>query len=220
MEPHGTPRGAGAPNLHLRGAMLIAIPLLISALQAAPVAERPSVEEVDRVARRRLASAARGDPDVAEVQAAAARCADPAATDRAAVARARRAALLPRVTAELRFDDRSYRVVGHQSSGDVDYAREAPGFTASLQATWDLAALASPPVERLTARGLLERARRRDAALRSATTLYYERRRLRLALELEPPDDPAIRAAAALEIERLGAELDALTCGSFTAASR
>lgn len=200
--------------------MLIAIPLLISALQSAPPGERPPLEEIDRVARRKLASAARGDPDVSEVQAAAARCADPAAVDRAAVARAKSAALLPRVTAEVRFDDRSYRVVGHQGSGDVDYAREAPGWYASLRATWDLAALAAPPVERLTAKGLLERARRRDAALRSATTLYYERRRLRLALELEPPVDPAERAAATLEIERLGAELDALTCGAFTQALR
>lgn len=195
--------------------MVLLIQLLLAAAPTPPPDRLPA-EEIERVARRRLASAARGDPEIADVQAAAERCADPLISDRAGMAHARAAALLPTVTAELRFDDRSYRVVGHQSSGDVDYARQAPGWSASLKATWDLGALEAPPAERVTARALLERARRRDLALKGATALYYERRRLRLRMEQEPASDPAAQAAAVLDVERLAAELDALTCGAFT----
>lgn len=200
--------------------MLIALQVVISMVLAAAPVERVAGEEAAWAARRRLLAASRGDPAIADVQASAARCADPLGPQRGAVARARSAALLPSVTAEVRFDDRSYRVVGQQASGDVDYSRLAPGWSASLRATWDLAGLVSPQSGRLTARGLLESAQRRDQAVKSATALFYERRRKRLALESESPSDPAERAAAELEVERLGAELDALTCGEFGAAVR
>jgi hypothetical protein len=168
------------------------------------------------MARRGLAIAARGDPEIAEVQEAAARWAEPLAPGNGSAARA--AALLPRLTAEFRVEDRSYRVSGVQGSGEVDYTRQAPGWRAGLRATWDLAALVSPPAERVDAKGALDRARRRDEAVKRATSLYYERRALRLALALTPPTSPAERAAAELEVERLAAELDALTGGGFTGA--
>jgi hypothetical protein len=195
--------------------MLVILPLLLSAAPLAPPTERPPVEDVAWLARRRLVAASRGDPDIGDVQGAAARCADPLAAERGAVSRARTAALLPSVTAELRIDDKSYRVVGQQASGEVDYSRVAPGWSASLRATWDLAGLVSPQSGRLTARGLLESAQRRDQAVKGVTAVYFERRRRRLALEAAPPSDPAERAVAELEVERLGAELDALTCGAF-----
>lgn len=202
---------------------MLALGLLILAASAPPTPpppERTLVDDAGPAARRGLALASRGDPRIADVQAAAARCADAATAEGAALARGRIAALLPRVTAEVRFDDRSYRVVGLQASGEVDYARHAPGWLAALQATWDLGGLVAAPADRVDAKGLLDRARRRDEAVRRATALYFERRRLRLALELAPPGAAVERAASELEIERLAAELDALTGGAFTGALR
>jgi hypothetical protein len=194
--------------------------LLLTTAQPAPApVERASIEDPAAVARRGLAVAARGDPAIGEVQAAAARCADPSSAE-GLHARGRIAAMLPRVTAEVRFDERSYRVVGLQGTGEVDYVRRAPGWTAAVRATWDLGALVAPLHLRVDAKGLLERARRRDEAVRRATALYFERRRLRLALELAAPAAGAERASAALEVERLAAELDALTDGAFTGALR
>jgi len=200
--------------------MAILLPLLLALLSDPPVTEPSPGGDAPLLARRRLLSSSRGDPAIADVQAAASRCADPLAGGRRDVARARSAALLPNVTAELRFDDRSYRVVGQQTSGAVDYARLAPGWSASVRATWDLAGLVSPQSGRLTAKGLLDAAQRRDQAVKGATSLYFERRRRRLALASTPPSDPGAWAAAELEVERLGAELDALTCGAFGASVR
>jgi hypothetical protein len=198
----------------------VLLPLLLASVPSPAPAERSPSEDPILPARRALVAAARGDPPVAEVQRAAGRCAETLEGERDVLDRARVAALLPQVTAEVRVDDRSYRVTGLQSSGEVDYSRYAPGWYAGLRATWDLAALVSPPGVRPTARGLLDRARRRDAAVRSATALYFERRRLRLGLELSPPAAAAERAARELEVERLAAELDALTGGAFTRGQR
>jgi hypothetical protein len=198
---------------------MLALGLLILTASAPPAPpERAVLDDAGPAARRGLALASRGDPRIGDVQAAAARCADGATAEGGALARGRIAALLPRLTAEVRFDDRSYRVVGLQASGEVDYARHAPGWLAALQATWDLAALVAAPADRVDAKGLLDRARRREEAVRRATALFYERRRLRLSLELAPPAGAAERAASELEVERLAAELDALTGGAFTGA--
>ena len=175
--------------------------LLASALRTLVLllltAAQPPPAPADRERRRRpgaalgglARSAPRGDPAIAEVQDAAARWADPRsrrARGRSR-ARARVAALLPRLTAEFRFDERSYRVVGLQGAGEVDYARHAPGWRAAC-ARLGTSASSSPPRGRAaTPRRRRDRARRRDEAVRRATALYFERRRLRLALVLEPP---------------------------------
>lgn len=199
--------------------MHVLISMLLAATPPAPPADGAPAGEVAWLARRKLAASSRGDPPIAYVQEAAARWADPLSRDRGAQARARAAALLPRVTAEVRFDERSYRVVGLQSAGEVDYSRYAPGWFAGLRATWDLGALVAP-AGKITEKGLLDRARRRDEAVRAATALFYERRRLRLVLEQDPPAEAGARAEAELEIERLAAELDALTGGAFTEGRR
>jgi hypothetical protein len=126
------------------------------------------------------------------------------------------AALLPRITAEYRQDERSYRVVGLQGSGEVDYLRLAPGTAFAVRATWDLGALVAAPGELAAAAEAAARARRREEAVKRATDLFYERRRLRLELLVAPPATALERAAAELEVERLGAELDALTGGLLT----
>jgi hypothetical protein len=56
--------------------------------------------------------------------------------------------------------------------------------------------------------------------VKRATALYYERRRERLALLLDPPPGALERAEAVLRVERLGAELDALTGGLLSGRAR
>jgi hypothetical protein len=195
--------------------------LLALALAAAPILRPEPPPSREAAARddvevlRALALASAGEPGVAAVQAAAARLAD-GGGGRVAEGfprRARLAALLPTVTAELRHDERSYRVVGLQGSGEVDYLREAPGNALAVRATWDLGELLAARAELAAASGAAERARRRAEAVKRATLLLFERRRLRLGLLLAPPADALARAEAELEIDRLGAELDALTGG-------
>lgn len=168
----------------------------------------------ERDALRALAALAAGEPPIAEVQEAAARTADLQAPEAEGFARrARAAALLPRLTAEVRRDERSYRVVGLQSSGEVDYRHLSPGSAVLLRATWELGELVAAPGELAAAAASEARARRRLEAVRRATALFYERRKAQLELLLAPPERALARAEAELEVERLAAELDALTGG-------
>lgn len=161
------------------------------------------------------------DPDVAALQAAAAREAERGVPDPGSYpARARLAALLPRLTAELRHEDQSNRVVGLQGSGEVDYLRLAPGRTVLVRATWELGHLVAAPGELQAANGAAARARLRAEAVARVTRLHFERQKARVALLLEPPTDPVLRAQAELEVERLGAEIDALTGGLGTGSRR
>ena len=210
-----------APTVAVAAALIAAAPRAVSA-PALDTAREPVVDaaraasDADAEALRAIALLSAGEPGVAEVQAAAARAAD--AESPGAVGfgrRARLAALLPRLTAEYQRDERSYRVVGLQGSGEVDYLRLSPGYSASLRATWDLGGLVAATGEVSAATEAASRARARADAVKRATNVYYERRRLRLALLLEPPVTAIARAQAELEIDRLGAELDALTGGRW-----
>lgn len=202
--------------------LLIVLAELVAAptLRAGPLPARGAEASPDDDVPRALQLVAAGEPDVRAVQAAAARRAGEEDAVQGFRRRARLAALLPRVTAELRHDERSYRVVGLQGSGEVDYLREAPGNTLALRATWDLGELLAAPGELAAASGAAERARRRADAVAQATKLHFERRRLRLGLLLAPPADALARAEAELAIDRLGAELDALTGGLVTRGGR
>lgn len=167
---------------------------------------------------RLLARLSAADPPVARVQAAAARQVEAEVPDPSALAARRRlAAWLPRLSAEVQHDERSYRVVGLQGSGEVDYARSSPGTSVTLRATWELPDLVASRGEPAAASATLSRLRRREEAVRRATELYFERRRQRLALALDPPAAPMARAEAELRLDRLTAELDALTGGLLSA---
>ena len=201
---------------------MLAIPFLAAALAAAPT--QPSREPAPRDppdALRVLAALSAGEPTISEVAEAAAREADRGAAGADGFpARARLSALLPRLTAEVRMDDQSYRIVGLQGSGEVDYQRRAPGSTVALRATWELGELLAARGELAAAAEAAARARRREAAVRRATALYFERRRAQLALLLDPPAAPLARAEAELALDRLGAELDLATGGLLTRGRR
>jgi hypothetical protein len=199
-------------------ALVLAVFLLASSSPAAPPAApreaAPPSWSAEREALRTLAALEGAEPGIAEVQQAAARAAERAVGEaRGFARRARLGALLPRVTAEVRREDHSSRVVGLQGSGEVDYLRLAPATTWALRATWDLGELVAARGELQAAAAAGERAKRRTEAVRRATALFYERRRAQAALLLAPPEAALERAEAELEVERLGAELDALTGG-------
>ncbi|HTN51526.1 MAG TPA: hypothetical protein VML50_03925 [Anaeromyxobacter sp.] len=188
--------------------------LLALAALAAPAPPPASPAASEAAALRALAVIAAGEPAVADVQAAAALQADRASPDPGAwPARARLSALLPRLTAEYRHEQQSTRTTGLQSAGEVDYLRLVPSDAMVIRLSWDLGELLAAPGEVGAAVAAAARARRRAEAVSRATALHFERRRLEAALLLDPPQDPVARATAELEIERLRAELDALTGG-------
>ena len=205
--------------------MLALAILAASALSAAPAPAPPDPEALRRAAERdalrALAAAGAGEPAIEDVQDAAARVADRAVPEAAGFARrARTSALLPRLTIEVRRDERSTRIVGLQTSGEVDYRNLSPGSAISITATWDLGKLLAARGELAASQAEADRARRRTEAVRRATVLYYERRRERLALLVDPPAGALERAEAELRVEKLGAELDALTGGILSGRPR
>jgi hypothetical protein len=213
-----------ATGLLLTAALLLGMALLLLLALSAPAtwaapAPAPATLPVapptpDPI--RLLARLAVSDPPVSRVQAAAAAVVEQAVQDPTALAERRRlAALLPTVTAEVRRDQSSYRVVGLQGTSEVDYARNSPGTTVSLRATWELPDLWATRGEPSSVSVALSRLRRRDEAVQRATALYYERRRLQALLALDPPTVPLARAEAELELDRTTAELDVLTGGLY-----
>jgi hypothetical protein len=204
--------------------MLACAVLLASALAGVPPAppqRDPDPRITERDALRALALVAAGEPGIVEVQEAAVRTADREVPEAEGFAlRARAAALLPRLTVEARRDERSYRVTGLQAAGEVDYRHDAPGTTLLLRATWELGELVAAKGELAAANASEARARRRAEAVRRATAAFYERRSAQLALLLAPPEGALARAEAELEIERLAAELDALTGGLLSGRRR
>jgi hypothetical protein len=196
--------------------MLLPSLALLAALAAAPPppVAPPPVPRADVDAFRALAAVSAGEPGIVEVQDAAAREAERGGPDvEGFPRRSRVSALLPRVTLEYRREERSYRVVGLQGAEEVDYLRFNPGSAVVVRATWDLAGLVAAKGEIAAAQAASARAQRREAALKRATAVFFERRRAMLALLLEPPPTALARAEAELSVDRLTAELDALTGG-------
>jgi hypothetical protein len=54
-----------------------------------------------------------------------------------------------------------------------------------------------------------------ESILKEVTRIYYTRRRLQVALILDPPSDPATLISKEMRIEELTATLDAVTGGTF-----
>jgi hypothetical protein len=198
---------------------MIARAFLLAALAAPPPALRPAAVVLAQAplgareeAARLLGHALAGEPRVEAVQrAAAARAGIGRDEAEGWRRRARLAALVPRVSAQYRRDERSYRVAGLASTSEVDYVRDAPGETFSVRLDWNLEGLVLGR-EELAAAAAAQRAQaHRQRAVDRATHLYYERVRLRLALAASPPSDARERAEVELRVEEVTAELDALT---------
>jgi len=201
----------------LSAALLAAAPSPRHETAAAPPRPFPPASEVAEArAAQLLARLADGEPGVEEVQraAAAGAQADPEELE-GWRRRAGRAAWLPRLSAEVRREDRTYRIFGLTGSGEVDYLRAAPGSVAAVRAVWDLDALIFSADEVRAAEAAARLLRHRDDLVTRATRLYFRRQRLRAALVLSPPEDAAERADRELALDEMTAELDALTAGLF-----
>lgn len=187
-------------------------------LRSAPP-RAPSAEEIDASAAALLQRATAGEPALRDVQSAAARQALRSRPRPFTPRRARLAALLPKLSAEVQRDDRRYHVVGLTSSSEVDYVRHTPGTQVSVRLAWDLAGLAVADAEpRLASDGEVA-AKASAEAVERATRLYFERQRLLLSVVALPAASPRERAERELEIAELGGILDALTGGLWSAGS-
>lgn len=83
-------------------------------------------------------------------------------------------------------------------------------------AEWDLSRLVYNPDSVRAATQAIDLAELREDVLNAVTKLFFERRSLRVELELSPPADFSDFAAKRLRIDELTADLDALTGGAFT----
>lgn len=188
---------------------LLTLLLLLTA--PALAAGDPRADARDDAARL-LARVLAGEPRVEAVQRAAGSRAAPSREEAESWRRrSRLEALVPRLSADYRHDERNYHVVGLSSGSEVDYLRSTPGDVVSVGLTWDLAGLVLGRRE-LEAVAASERAAGlRRAAVERATQLYFRRLELRLGLVAAPPESGRARAEAELALEQVTAELDALT---------
>lgn len=182
-----------------------------------PPPRAPSAEEIDASAATLLQRATAGEPALKDVQSAAARQALRSRPRPFTPRRARLAALLPKLSAEIQRDDRRYHVVGLTSTSEVDYVRHTPGTQVSLRLAWDLGGLAFADAETRLASDGEAAAKASGEAVERATRLYFERQRLLLSVWALPAASPRERAERELEIAELGGILDALTGGLWSA---
>jgi hypothetical protein len=198
------------------------LPALLLAAAAAAPPHLPAAPPLEReaVPLRALARLAAADPDVDEVQRAAAdgAGADP---DRLGWAsRARAAAWLPALTLQASRVQRDTRVVGVTGTVESDYLRTTPSLEVGVRAAWDLDRLVFARDETDAAWTGAKLRERRDERVRHATRLYFQRRRLLVQLAVEPPHEPLARAERESQVQELTAELDALTGGLFSGRRR
>lgn len=174
-------------------------------------------------------------PEVAIVQRWAADCAAGAPIDGARwIAQARRAALLPELSVSVGLGDDWDRSWTYEpADGIVDSSADADKMFAvaddvdrggdrswSAKATWHLDELAASPALVRAATLARTQVERREAAVKEATTAYFDRRRRLAALALAPPREPLERIRAEIAVDELTATLDALTCGRFGSSPR
>ncbi len=193
--------------------LLVAVLAEPSAVRADALARQPEVgAEPRNEAARLLGVVLAAEPRIEAVQRAAdARAAAGRDDVEGWRRRTRLAALVPRLVAEYRHDERSVHMVGLSSGSEVDYLRSSPGDTVSFRLGFDLDGLVFGRQElAVVAAGERAEARRR-AAVERATRLYYERLRLRLSLMASPPASAHDRAALEIDLEAVTADLDALT---------
>ena len=197
---------------------------LVFGLFTPGVASAQSVDEV-------MASFA-GEPTILEVQEAAAAYAQ---IDQGVMegwsTRASLAALLPdvrvqyqrRVEDDLQMDDDQDLEV--DELGDLvltDVARDVrtDDDTQSdirIQGDFELNELVWNPDLLRVSKEIRDVVELREDILTTVTTLFFERRRAQVQLQLSPPSDPLERLRRELEIQELTASIDALTGGWFSA---
>ena len=153
---------------------------------------------------------------LATQQAAVARIQVSPATARKWLRRARAAAALPTVSAQVDLDhDRS--VALDQEPGAADMLSNDLERTTGvrIRGTWNLDRLVFTVDELRAARAAQDMHAWRERLLLDVTRLYFTRKRALLALVLEPPASPAEHAEKLAAIEEMEATLRGLTGLSF-----
>jgi hypothetical protein len=190
--------------------------LLVAADPAVAVRGQPPPVPADSEVRaaRAAAVAWAGEPSVEAVQRAAAAQLDGERERLESLrGRARQAAWLPRLSADVEHDERTTRVVGFTGAAESDYLRTSPGWRGGLRAAWELDRLVFAREELALAEAVSRLARQREERVERATRLLFQRVSLKVELFLSPPPDAPERARRELELARVAAELDALTGG-------
>lgn len=181
-------------------AALIRFPSLATAMTAAPLDEA-------------LARASAGAPTIEEVQSAALRRAAIAPdTARRWLRRARAAAALPTLQAEVDMQvDQGWKLAQEAGSADELSQDLGAGRVFRARATWSLDRLIFSPDEVRAARALIDAGVAREQILVRVTQLYYERLQLRVELDLDPPTSPRDALEQELRIREIEALLGAIT---------
>jgi hypothetical protein len=107
-----------------------------------------------------------------------------------------------------RPDESLYHVL--EDAGEDGYAYYA------VKASWDLGDLVMSNERIRMLNEAQDLARLREDVLSQVTKVYFERRRLQVAMELEPPQSVEAEAERQLEVLEMTAELDAMTGGRFS----
>ena len=85
-----------------------------------------------------------------------------------------------------------------------------------VSAEWDLSRLVYNPDAIRVSSQAIDLAELREDVLNAVTKIFFERRALKVELELTPPGDFSDFATKRLRIDELTADLDALTGGAFS----
>lgn len=88
--------------------------------------------------------------------------------------------------------------------------------TAGVQATWNLNRLIFDEEEPRVNREAVRLAKQMDQVLDDITRRYFERRRLQVELEMNPPTDINDRVRKEIRLQELTADLDGMTGGWFS----
>jgi hypothetical protein len=120
----------------------------------------------------------------------------------------------PELRAEYRFkgnDDARLRI--QRPDADLTQDDTKREHRALARLTWDLDQAVFNREELRVSSEATDLVRLREDVLDQVTKLYFERRRLQIDLELEPPRDLAGRVRKELRLQELTADIDALTGG-------
>lgn len=133
--------------------------------------------------------------------------------------RARLAGLAPQlgVDADVKRDD-DLRTVTNLDATDapIQAVDEELSFGVGVDVEWELDRLVFNRFEPSLAREAVRVASLRDRVLDEVTRRYFERRRLQIDLELQPPTELADRVRKELRLQELTADIDAATGGWFS----
>lgn len=190
-------------------------PLPLAAFAAALVMNTPAIAATDPTATldEAIVRASAGAPTIEEVQSAALRRAAIAPdTARRWLRRARAAAALPTLQAEVDVQvDQGWKLAQEAGSADELSQDLGAGRVLRARATWSLDRLIFSPDEVRAARALIDAGVAREQLLVRVTQLYYERLQLRVELDLDPPASPGDALEQELRIREIEALLGAIT---------